>query len=91
MIDFILELLIYWLAILPWAKRRERRKEWSGTVEEKKTWALSKHAYLVIFRTDDGQRKKMRLDRREDFDIYEEGRRYMKKAGEDLPDINPMA
>jgi len=87
MIDFIFDVLIDLLALLPWSKRRRaRRKEWSGTVEAKKTWTLSKHAYLVIFRTDDGQRKKVRLDRQEDFDLYEEGRRYIKKAGEDLPD-----
>jgi hypothetical protein len=90
MIDLLLELLNNVFVLLPWVKRkRERRKEWSGMVEEKKTWALSKHAYLVIFRTDDGQRKKVRLDRREEFDLYEEGRRYIKKAGEDMPGINP--
>jgi hypothetical protein len=90
MIDFILELLGDWFVFLPWAKRRrERRKEWTGTVEAKKIWALSKHAYLVIFRTDDGQRKKVRLDRKEDFDVYEEGRRYIKKASESLPETKP--
>ena len=90
MIDFILELLGDWFVFLPWVRRRrDRRKEWSGTVEAKKTWTLTKHAYLVIFRTDDGQRKKVRLDRKEDFDIYEEGRRYIKKAGEDLPETKP--
>jgi hypothetical protein len=87
MIDFILDVLGDLLALLPWSMRkRERRKEGSGTVEAKKTWTLSKHAYLVIFRTDDGQRKKLRFDRKEDFDLYEEGRRYAKKAGDDLPD-----
>jgi hypothetical protein len=90
MIDFILELLGDWFVFLPWVRRkRDRRKEWSGTVEAKKTWTLTKHAYLVIFRTDDGQRKKVRLDRKEDFDLYEEGRRYTKKAGEDMPDAKP--
>jgi len=90
MIDLILELLGDWFVFLPWVRRkRDRRKEWSGTVEAKKTWTLTKHAYLVIFRTDDGQRKKVRLDRKEDFDIYEEGRRYIKKAGEDLPETKP--
>jgi hypothetical protein len=87
MMDFILELLGDLLVFFPWSRRRkDRRAEWSGTVEAKKTLTLSKRAYLVIFRTDDGQRKKVRLDRKEDFDSYEEGRRYMKKAGEDLPD-----
>jgi hypothetical protein len=90
MIDLLLELLGDWFVFLPWVRRkRERRKEWSGTVEAKKTLALSKHAYLVIIRTDDGQRKKVRLDRKEDFDLYEEGRRYTKKAGEDMPDAKP--
>jgi hypothetical protein len=87
MIDVLLEFLDGLLGILPWSMRkRERRKEWSGTVEAKKTWTLSKHAYTVVFRTDEGQRKRVRLDRKEDFDLYEEGRRYTKKAGEDLPD-----
>jgi hypothetical protein len=78
---------------LPWAKRRrDRRKEWSGTVEAKKTLTLAKQAYLVIFRTDDGQREKVRLDRKEDFDLYEEGRRYTKKEGDDLPDaVSPRS
>jgi hypothetical protein len=90
MIGIILDLLSDWFVFLPWARRRrDRRKEWSGTVEEKKTGALSKCAYLVIFRTDDGQMKKVRLDRKEDFDVYEEGRRYIKKAGEDLPGTEP--
>jgi len=87
MIDFILDILGDLLALLPWSRRRrDRRKEWSGTVEAKKTWTLSKHAYLVIFRTDEGQRKKVRLDREEDFSLFEEGRRYTKRAGEDMPD-----
>ena len=90
MIDLLLEFLDDLLVVLPWSmRRRDRRREWSGTVEAKKTWALSKHAYLVIFRTDDGQRKRVRLDRKEDFDAYEEGRRYTKKAGDDLPDSKP--
>ena len=92
MIDFILDVLDDLLAFSPWSRRnRDRRKEWSGTVEAKKTWTLSKHAYLVIFRTDEGQRKKVRLDRKEDFDIYQEGRRYAKKAGQVLPDTQPVA
>jgi len=88
--DFMLDLLSDLLFFIPWLRRKgDRRKEWSGTVEAKKTRTLSKHAYLVIFRTDDGQRKKVRLDRKEDFDLYEENRRYTKKAGEDMPDAKP--
>ncbi len=92
MLDLLLELLDDLFAFLPGVKRRrDRRKEWAGTVEAKKTWSLSKHAYLVIFRTDDGKRKKVRLDSKGDFDSYEEGRRYVKKAGEDLPETKPAA
>lgn len=92
MIQFVLSFLEGLLYLSPSIKRkRERLKEWSGTVEAKKTWTLSRHAYLVIFQTDDGQRKKLRLDRKEDFDLYEEGRRYTKKAGDDLPDTKPAA
>jgi len=87
MIDFILDLLADLVFFPSWSRRKNaRRKEWSGTVEAKKTLALSKHAYMVIFRTDDGQRKKVRMEREEDFNLYEEGRRYTKRAGEDMPD-----
>jgi len=90
MISFILDFLEGLLFLSPrYMRKRERRKEWSGTVEAKKTRTLSRHAYLVIFRTDDGQRKKLRLDRKEDFNLYEEGRRYAKKAGEDQPETKP--
>lgn len=92
MIDFIFEVLDNLLVLLPWSMRkRERRREWTGTVEVKKTWTLSKHAYLVIFRTDDGKMKRVRMDRKEDFDIYEEGRRYTKKAGQILADTKPTS
>jgi hypothetical protein len=92
MIDFIFEVLDNLLVLLPWSMRkRDRRREWTGTVESKKTWTLSKHAYLVIFRTDDGKMKRVRMDRKEDFDIYQEGRRYVKKAGQVLPDTKPTA
>lgn len=92
MIDFMLEILDNVLVLLPWSMRkRDRRREWTGTVEAKKTWTLSKHAYLVIFRTDDGKMKRVRMDRKEDFDVYEEGRRYAKKAGQVLPDAKPTA
>ena len=92
MIDFIFEVLDNLLVLLPWSMRkRDRRREWTGTVEAKKIWTLSKHAYLVIFRTDDGKMKRMRMDRKEDFDIYEEGRRYTKRAGQILPDTKPTA
>jgi len=90
MFDFILSSLEDLLVLFPRFKRkRERRKEWTGTVEAKKTWTLSKHAYLIVFRTDEGKRKRLRLDLKEEFDRYAEGRRYTKKAGQDLPDATP--
>jgi len=87
MSSFILDILDIILVLFPWSKRKSaRREEWSGTVEAKRNWTLSQHAYLVIFRTDDGQRKKIRMDRKEAFYQYEEGRRYIKRAGQDLPE-----
>ena len=57
MFDLILGILDDVFVLVPWVRRkRERRKEWSGTVEAKKTQTLSRHAYLVIFRTDCGRR-----------------------------------
>jgi hypothetical protein len=95
MFDLILSFLADLFSLAPgigrWKRRMNRRKEWSGTVEAKKAAALSRHAYLVIFRTDDGQTKKLRLDRKDEFALYEEGRRYTKKKGQDLPDAEPAA
>jgi hypothetical protein len=91
MLDILIDFLEGLFFLSPRLRRkRERGKEWAGRVEAKKTWTLSKHAYLVIFRTDDGERKKVRLDRIEDFDLYEKGRKYTKRAGDDLPDANPI-
>lgn len=91
LIDLVVEVLGDLLVLLPWNRKRERRTEWTGLVEAKKTGALSKHAFLVVFRTDDGKKKKVRLDRKEDFDVYEEGRKYLKRAGHVLPDARPTA
>jgi hypothetical protein len=89
MSSFILDILDILLVLFPWSKRKcDHHKEWSGTVEAKRTWTLSKHAYLVIFRTGEGKRKRVRMDGKEDFDTYVEGRRYIKRAGQDLPEPN---
>jgi hypothetical protein len=90
MLDILIDLLEGLFSLSPLRRKRERAKEWAGTVEAKKNCTLSKHAYLLIFRTDDGKRKKVRLDRAEDFERYEEGRRYTKRAGDDLPDAEPI-
>jgi len=92
MSSLLLDILGGLLDLLPFSRRKsDRRTEWSGTVEAKKTLTLSKQAYLVIFRTDDGRRKKVRLDRKEDFESYEQGRKYIKRANQYLPDPKALA
>ena len=69
-------------------RKREISQEWSGTVEKKKaliTPTFSRLRYSVVFQTEEGKRKKLRM-RKADFDLYQEGRRYTKKAGDYLPD-----
>jgi len=71
-------------------RKREIRQEWSGTVEKKKartTPSLSRYRYSVVFQTEEGKRKKLRMGKA-DFDLYQEGRRYTKKAGDYLPDAH---
>ena len=90
MFSFLLDGVEILLELMPRLRRkRDRLKKWTGTVVAKKTRALSKQAYLVIFRTDEGKRRKFRFERKEDFDLYGEGRRYVKKEGDDLPDTKP--
>ena len=87
MFDILFDL--FDLALLFHLKRkREIPKEWFGTVEKKKedmTPALSRYRYIVVFRTEEGKRKKLRMGKA-DYDLYQEGRRYTKRAGEYLPD-----
>jgi hypothetical protein len=84
--DFLFDLLLF----LPFLLKRkwEIPQEWSGTVEKKKaltTPTFSRYRYSVVFQTGEGRRKKLRMGK-SDFDIYQEGRRYTKKAGDYLPD-----
>jgi hypothetical protein len=83
-VDFFLDLIIF----LPryFQKRRDRRKEWSGTAVRKKTVpTLSSNRFSVIFKTDQGRTKRVRM-KEADFDRFQEGRAYRKRAGADLPD-----
>jgi hypothetical protein len=88
MIDYLIEIIIY--AIFPYYKRKKRKEEeWHGFVEEKKSrsdYSLSKQKYSVVFRTSEGQKRKIKVDRHELFDKYAKGRRYHKKRGEYYPD-----
>ena len=87
MIDGLIEFLIY--AILPYyQKKKKREEEWYGVVEEKKVksnYSVSKYKCYVIFRKDDGQKIKMKINE-EDLNKYEEGKRYHKRSGEDFPE-----
>jgi hypothetical protein len=90
MLDFIFDFLFDLLVFLPdlLKRRREIPREWSGTVEKKTvrtTPSIFRERYSVVFRTEEGKRKKLRMGKA-DFDLYQEGRRYTKKAGDYLPD-----
>ena len=90
MLDVILSLLFDMLVVSPSIVKRRWvvREEWSGAVEKKKAYRghpLSRYGYAVVFRTEEGQRKKLLMGKA-DFDLYQEGRRYTKKAGAYLPD-----
>ena len=90
-VDFLFDLLIFTPSILK--RRVEIRREWSGTVERKKARAArpaSRHGYAVVFRTEEGRRRKLLMGKA-DFDLYQEGRRYTKKAGAYLPDPHSAA
>jgi uncharacterized protein (UPF0128 family) len=90
MLDVILSLLFDMLVVSPSIVKRRWvvREEWSGAVEKKKAYRghpLSRYGYSVVFRTEEGKRKKLLMGKA-DFDLYQEGRRYTKKAGAYLPD-----
>lgn len=75
------------LFVFPVKRRMDLSKSWSGTVEKKTVRpspSLSPYRYSVVFRTDGGKRKRLRM-KKEDFDRYMEGGRYIKKSGEPLP------
>lgn len=86
MLDAILDLVVY--AIFPYLKKKKRKKEeWYGVVEEKKEegdFSLKKQGYVVIFRTSEGLKRKMKMSE-ELFKTYEKGKQYHKKRGEDYP------
>ena len=91
--EILFDFFVDSLLIVPFLLKRKRdiRLEWSGIVEEKKariSHFLSKYAYTVIFRTDDGERKKLRMGK-DDFNLYREGVRYIKKPRSYLPDSIP--
>jgi hypothetical protein len=89
-LDILFGFFFDFLFFLPFLmqRKKETRQEWSAIVEEKKARAghfLSKYAYTVVFRMDDGKSKKLRMGK-DDSDLYREGKRYLKRAGSYLPD-----
>ncbi len=85
MFDFLIDMLFFMPLIIK--RRWELSKEWSGTAEKKEAHSvptLSRFRYSVIFRTDKGKTKRLRM-KKADFDRYLEGQRYQKKAGTYLP------
>jgi hypothetical protein len=90
MIDTLIYALDIIISIFPYyGRKRQRKKEWYGFVEEKKRrsdYSLSKHRYSIVFETDGGQKKKIKVEKQELFDNYKKGRRYHKKKGEYYPD-----
>jgi hypothetical protein len=75
--------------ILPSRRRKKKRAEdWYGVVEEKgmkSDYSIAKYRCFVVFRTEDGRTIKMKLTE-ENFNKYEQGRRYHKRRGEDFPE-----
>ena len=87
MIETLIELVLGFL-FPSLGRNKRRREEWSGRVEEKRIrdgYSVAKNRYVVVFRTDDGRRRKIKLDRPDAFDGYETGRRYHKPEGWDYP------
>jgi hypothetical protein len=71
-------------------KRWNRKQEWSGVVvknKKKRVRSMEKYRFVVVFRTADGSRRKLRMTQ-EQAAFYKSGWRYYKKKGEDLPGIN---
>jgi len=81
--DFLVIGLIDWF-LRSW----NRKQEWFGVVIKNKKRSArspSKYRYAVVFRTENGRRKRLRMDEwRASF--YKLGWRYRKRRGEDFPD-----
>ncbi len=86
MIFYILEAIFGYL-VLVLTKQKRKNEEWAGILEEKrqKSYSLAKQFHVLVFRKEDGKKVKFRV-KAEDFERYEKGKRYLKRAGEFLPD-----
>ncbi len=83
--DFLVTGLIVWLS-----RNRNRKQEWFGVViknKKRSAHSPSRYRYAVVFRTENGLRKRLRMDEWH-ASLYKLGWRYIKKRGEDFPDAD---
>jgi hypothetical protein len=79
----ILEFIVFWLS-----KQKRKKEEWLGVLKEKRVkggYSISKQRHELIFRKEDGKKVKIKVDK-EVYALYEQGKRYLKRSGEFLPD-----
>jgi hypothetical protein len=81
--DFFVMVLIGWFL-----RRWNRKQEWFGVViknKRRRARSPSKYRYTVVFRTEDGRRKRLRMG--ESYaSSFKLGWRYRKRKGVDFPD-----
>ena len=87
MFDIIFEAIITFFDLHFFGGRRGRRDDWNGIVVEKKTkgdYSVGKYKCYVVFKTDEGKLKKIKMDETE-FLNYELQKRYHKSPGNLFP------
>jgi hypothetical protein len=88
----ILEILAF-LPIGHRTPRERRRKEgWTGRVEKKvsrKRFLSKKRSFAVVFRTEKGKKRVYEMGK-ENYDVYELNRTYLKIEGNELPEQKPL-
>ena len=86
MIADLIELVVE-LFIPAFRKKKKREEEWYGVVEDKlikSDFSVAKYNCVVVFRRDDGSKRKFKVSEA-DFHSLEKSKRYYKQAGEKLP------
>ena len=86
MADILFELID--LLLRHWKRKEQLQSDWFGIVEKKKEqqfFFLSSRSRLVIFRTEDGSRKKLWINK-DACDRYKLNKKYHKKQGDLIPD-----
>ncbi len=83
----ILEIMLEFL-LRHWKRKRQMESDWFSVVEKKKDKGIfspRRRPCLVIFRTEDGSRKKFRMSQ-DDCSRYQLRKKYHKKQGDLMPD-----